>query len=95
MKNPLVMPKEPNVTWSIDFISDKIECGRQFRVLNIIGDACKIDVPQEISMSMPKKRVIKLLENLLRTVTIYTSTEAIEGLDLKDISYATRLKSGN
>ena len=65
VKNPLVMPKEPNVTWSIDFISDRIECGRQFRVLNIIDDACKIAVAQEISMSMPAKRVIKVLEKII------------------------------
>ena len=65
VKNPLVMPEEPNVTWSIDFISDRIECGRQFRVLNIMDDACKIAVAQEISMSMPAKRVIKVLEKII------------------------------
>jgi len=36
VKNPLVTPVELNITWSIDFVSDKVECGRQFRVLNIL-----------------------------------------------------------
>ncbi|HHX67306.1 MAG TPA: transposase [Gallicola sp.] len=45
-KNPLVMPKEPNETWPMDFVSDRIECGRQFRVLNIIADTSKIAVAQ-------------------------------------------------
>jgi transposase InsO family protein len=36
VKTPLETPEEPNTTWSIDFVSDAVECGRKFRVLNII-----------------------------------------------------------
>ena len=59
------MPKEPNRTWSIDFVSDALECGREFRVLNIIDDYGRMAVAQEISMSMPVDRVIKLLEKTI------------------------------
>ena len=38
VKSPLVIPSEPNTTWSIDFVSDKLQSGRTFRVLNIIDD---------------------------------------------------------
>ncbi len=65
VKNPLEMPEEPNRTWSIDFVSDALECGRKFRVLNIIDDYGRMAVAQEISMSMPADRVIKLLEKTI------------------------------
>ena len=65
VKSPLVIPSEPNTTWSIDFVSDKLQSGRTFRVLNIIDDCDRVAVGQEISMSMPAERVIKLLEKVI------------------------------
>lgn len=65
VKNPLEQPKEPNTTWSIDFMSDVLECGRKFRVLNVIDDSDRIAVAQEVSMSFPAKRVIKTLEKAI------------------------------
>lgn len=62
VKNPLVIPSEPNTTWSIDFVSDRLHSGRTFRVLNIIDDCDRVAVGQEVSMSMPAERVIKLLK---------------------------------
>lgn len=65
VKNPLEQPLEPFVTWSIDFVSDVLECGRKFRVLNVIDDSDRYAVAQEVSMSMPAKRVIRLLEKTI------------------------------
>ena len=53
VKNPLEQPNEPNTTWSIDFVSDMLECGRKFRVLNVIDDNDRVAVAQEVSMSFP------------------------------------------
>ncbi len=53
-KNPLEQPLEPNTTWSIDFVSDVLECSRKFRVLNIIDDSDRVAVAQEVSMSFPR-----------------------------------------
>ena len=53
VKSQLVIPSEPNTTWSIDFVSDRVQSGRAFRVLNIIDDSDRVAVGQEISMSMP------------------------------------------
>lgn len=65
VKNPLVIPSEPNTTWSIDFVSDILHSGRTFRALNIIDDCDRVAVGQEVSMSMPAERVIKLLEKVI------------------------------
>lgn len=65
VKNPLEQPMEPNTTWLIDFVSDVLECGRKFRVLNVIDDSDRVAVAQEVSMSFPAQRVIKTLEKVI------------------------------
>jgi len=64
-KEPLSAPLEPNKIWSMDFVSDKMESGRTFRVLNILDDSNREAVAQEISMSMPAERVIQILEKVI------------------------------
>lgn len=41
---------EPDKTWSMVFVSDKMESGRTFRVLNILDDNNREAVAQEILM---------------------------------------------
>lgn len=65
VKNPLTRPSEPNTTWSIDFVSDVLECGRKFRVLDVIDDSDRVAVAQEVSMAFPAKRVIAALEKII------------------------------
>ena len=65
VKNPLVTPQRPNHPWSMDFVSDTLESGRKFRVLNILDDFDRSAVTQEISMSMPSERVIRILEKII------------------------------
>ena len=38
VKEPLIIPEVPNRTWSMDFVSDTLNSGRKFRVLNILDD---------------------------------------------------------
>ena len=64
-KQPLEAPKMPCETWSMDFVSDKLENGRTFRVLNVLDDCTREAVAMEISMSMPASRVIKILEKVI------------------------------
>ena len=49
----------------MDFVSDKLENGRTFRVLNVLDDCTREAVAMEISMSMPASRVIKILEKVI------------------------------
>ena len=65
VKNPLEAPIGHNITWSVDFVTDMLECGRKFRVFNIIDDSDRVAVAQEISMSFPAKRVISTLEKVM------------------------------
>lgn len=65
VKTPLEQPSEPNTTWPLDFVGDVLECGRKFRVLNIMDDSDKVAVSQEVSMSFSARRVIKTLEKVI------------------------------
>lgn len=65
VKHPHEIPAEPFVTWSMDFVSDMLECGRKFRVLNVLDDSDRVAVAQEVSMSFPARRVIKTLEKVI------------------------------
>ena len=65
VKHPLTTPDGPNQTWSLDFVSDRLECNRKFRVLNVLDDFGRRAVAQEVSMSMPAERVVKLLEKTI------------------------------
>ena len=38
MQQPLVVPTQPNVCWSLDFMSDALTDGRRFRTLNVVED---------------------------------------------------------
>ena len=35
---------EPFITWSIDFVSDVLECGHKFLVINIIDDSDRLQL---------------------------------------------------
>ena len=65
VKQPLITPDLPNQTWSMDFVSDSLECGRKLRVLNILDDFDRSAIAQEISISMPAERVIRILEKVI------------------------------
>jgi len=34
----MAIPQGPNQRWSLDFVSDRLSCGRRFRILNVIDD---------------------------------------------------------
>ena len=49
----------------IDSIRKASEFGRKFRVLNILDDFNRSAITQDISISMPAERVIKILEKVI------------------------------
>ena len=61
---PLAQPEAPNHCWSLDFMSDSLENGRSFRVLNIIDDFNREALWTEVDFSIPSERVVRVLDNL-------------------------------
>jgi putative transposase len=65
IKEPLVLPIGPNITWSMDFMHDTLINGRKFRTLNIIDDFNREVLQIAIDTSLNSQRVIRELEQLI------------------------------
>jgi putative transposase len=50
---PLAMPATLNQSWSIDFMSDSLFCGRRIRTLNVVDDFNREALAIEIDLSLP------------------------------------------
>ncbi|NOJ76747.1 DDE-type integrase/transposase/recombinase, partial [Empedobacter stercoris] len=65
IKEPLLRPIYPNVTWSMDFMHDSLENGKSLRSLNIIDDFNREILSICIDTSLPSAKVISELEKLI------------------------------
>ena len=65
LRKPLYQPEELNEVWSMDFMSDNLDDGRPFRVLNIIDDCIRESLLSAGSISYPAQRVVRRLEELI------------------------------
>lgn len=65
VKEPLLRPIYPNVTWSIDFMHDTLGNGKTLRALNIIDDFNREILSISIDTSMPSRRVVHELEKVI------------------------------
>lgn len=63
----LSQPIMPNVTWSIDFMSDALEDGRRLRTFNVIDDYNRQCLGIKTGISMPSNRVTRILEEIIET----------------------------
>jgi putative transposase len=64
VKEPLIIPTMLNDTWSVDFMSDSLENGRRFRVLNVIDDCNREALINEAAFSIPAERLVDALKRL-------------------------------
>ena len=62
---PLAAPPTLNHTWAVDFMSDTLYDGRQFRTLNVIDEGNREGLAIDVGMSLPSVRVIAMLEELV------------------------------
>ena len=61
----LAVPVQPNTVWSTDFIADRLEVTRSFRLLNVVDDFNREGLGVEVDLSLPPCRVIRTLERII------------------------------
>ncbi len=64
---PLPAPTIPNERWSMDFVTDALADGRQFRCFTIVDDMTRECPAIEVAHSLPALRVIQVLDRLAMT----------------------------
>lgn len=65
IKEPLLQPLYPNLTWSMDFMEDRLYHGVRFRSFNIIDDFNRECLNITLDTSINSKRVIRQLNELI------------------------------
>jgi len=78
----LVVPRQADQTWSLDFMSDSLSNGRTFRTLNVIDDYNREALWIEVDTSLPAERVVRVLEILLLERTTPRSIRMDNGPEL-------------
>ena len=61
---PLSVPETENQSWSADFMSDALYCGRRFRTFNVVDDFNREVLAIEIDLNLPASRVIRTLDQI-------------------------------
>jgi putative transposase len=61
----LAVPEAPNRVWSMDFMMDRLEDGRPFRLLNVLDDFNREGLGIEVDFSLPAERVIRSLNQII------------------------------
>jgi putative transposase len=62
---PLAVTQAMNEVWSMDFMHDQLEDGRSFRLFNVIDDFNREALGIEVDFSLPSKRVIRALNQII------------------------------
>ncbi len=65
VKVPLAIPARQNEVWSADFMADALWSGRRFRTFNVIDDYNREVLRIEIDTSLPAKRIVRALDELV------------------------------
>ena len=53
------------MVWSMDFMADRLDDGRQFRLLNVLDDFNREGLGIEVDFSLPAERVIRSLNQII------------------------------
>jgi putative transposase len=69
---PLLPAVRSNERWSMDFVSDRLQSGRRFRILTIVDDYTREWKAAIVDTSIGGVRVVRLLEELRETTGLPT-----------------------
>jgi putative transposase len=61
----LAVPEAMNLSWSMDFMADRLGDGRAFRLLNVLDDFNREGLGIEVDFSLPAERVIRSLDRII------------------------------
>jgi putative transposase len=64
---PLIVPRRAGERYSMDFMSDSLAAGRNFRTLNIVDDYTRECLAIEVDTSLPGERVTRVLDRLVES----------------------------
>ena len=64
----LAAPEAPNMTWSMDFMADRLRDGRAFRLLNVLDDFNRERLGIEVDFSLPAERVIPIVAKTISQI---------------------------
>ena len=62
---PLAVPEAINQVWSMDFMHDNLDDGRQYRLFNVLDYFNREGLGIEVDLSLPAPRVIRALEQII------------------------------
>ena len=65
VKEPLTLPIDKNIVWSMDFMQDSLSYGKTFKVLNVIDDFNREALWNIADVSIGSQRLIRELDRLI------------------------------
>lgn len=65
VKNPLLQPLHPNLSWSMDFMHDGLFQGKPFRSFNVIDDFNREVLTISLDRSLTSERIVRELDRLV------------------------------
>jgi len=64
VKQPLERQKEPNYSYSMDFMSDSLVSGRKLRILKVVDDCTRESLAVWCDYSIPSEKVVEVLQEI-------------------------------
>lgn len=62
---PMAIPQGANQRWSLDFVSDALNCGRRFRILTVVDDFSRECLGLAVDASLSGVRVARELDRII------------------------------
>jgi putative transposase len=85
---PLSVPADMNVCWSIDFMGDSLWSGSQFRTFNVMDDYNREGLAIEVDHSLPAPRVVRVLDRVAAVRSYPNRLRADNGPELTSVALA-------